>query len=162
MPLPHQFVTAALTAQRTGQLDWRWLWTNVAVPIMADAALVQAYDPLLDCLRAASTNVAGANPGDPVAAPATSRAASIADDPTGHLIEVARRHVNSYLEGLRAPVGIATQLLALQSTTNTLGASLNASINRPKTNATLQDKCPMLIAALLAVCEVPNVNDLPV
>ena len=110
---------------------------------------------LLDCLRAASANQAGPS------APATSRALEIADDPTGHLIGAARRHANNHLEGLRAPVGIATQPLALQSATNTMGTNLNASLNRPKALATLQDKCPMLVATLLAACKVAAAAALP-
>jgi len=58
-------------------------------------------------------------------------------------------------------VGVATQLLALQSTTNTMSTNLNASLNRPKALATLQDKCPMLVASLLAVCEVATTAALP-
>jgi len=58
-------------------------------------------------------------------------------------------------------VGIATQLLAPQSATNTTGTNLNASLNRPKALATLQDKCPMLVATLLAACEVATAAALP-
>ena len=92
----------------------------------------------------------------------TSRAVEIADDTSGQLIGAAHHHANNLLEGLHTPVGIAAQMLALQSATNSLGDSPNASLNRPKTVATLQDKCPMLIALSLAVCEVATANDLPV
>ena len=122
MPLPHGHVTMALTAQHNGVLDWHWLWAHVATPIVADAALTTACTALLDCLRADGTNQAG-----PIV-PSTSRASEMADDPTGHLIGAAWCHVNNHLEGLRAPVGIATQLLALQSTTNTTGTNLNVSL----------------------------------
>ena len=155
MPSPHRHVTMALAAQRNSVLDWRWLWANVATPILADPTLTTAYSALLDCLRAASTNQAG-----PIA-PATSRALEVADDPTGHLIGAARHHANNCLEGLCAPVGIATQLLALQSAINTTGTNLNVSLDRPKAMATLQDKCPMLVASLLAACEVATTAALP-
>jgi len=51
MLLPHRCVTTPLTAQRNGVLDWRWLWANVATPILADAALTTACSALLDHLR---------------------------------------------------------------------------------------------------------------
>ena len=59
-------------------------------------------------------------------------------------------------------MGIATQPLALQSIANTMSTNLNASLNRPKAVATLQDKCPMLVASLLAICEVATTADPPV
>ena len=83
MPLPHRCVAMALTAQRTGVLDWQWLWANAATPVLADVALTTACSALLDCLRAASANQAGPS------TPSTSRALEIADDPTGRLIGAA-------------------------------------------------------------------------
>ena len=105
--------------------------------------------------------MAGVCPVDPVATPATSRAAETADDSVGQLIGAKHHHANNCLEGLQAPVGIATQPQVLQRVTHALGNSLNASLDCPKTNAILQDKCPMLIASLLAVCEVTTANDSP-
>ena len=78
MPLPHRHVTM----------------TNVATPILADAALTTACTALLDHMRAASANQAGPS------APSASRALATADDPTGHLIGAARHHANNCLEDL--------------------------------------------------------------
>jgi hypothetical protein len=71
MPIPHEFAAAILVKYNTGTLTWEWLWTNVAVPTLADAAKAAAYELFLDFLQVSSTNRAGANVGDPARSPAT-------------------------------------------------------------------------------------------
>ena len=119
MPIPHQFTETILDSYLRGTLSWRSLWNEVAVPILGDPALTQAYGTFVDFLQVASTLRAGAAAADPPRSPETEmdypgvRTTPAIQDKS---LVVAR----NFLPGLREAVGVGVQLQQVQQTQATM------------------------------------------
>jgi len=70
-PIPHQFAENIIDRYVRRDLTWRLLWTDVVMPILADANMIQAYGIFLDFLQVASTRQAGLAAADPARHPET-------------------------------------------------------------------------------------------
>ena len=156
MPVPHEYSQQTIAAFSNGTLSWEWLWTNVAVPILADAQQSVDYLPFVTHLRASFTQRAPAAAGGLDRVPATALEIS-ATATTPNLQDRAMSKAREFLPGLRQPVGVGAQLNALaqqQLVQNT--ALANAQQDRP---ITMARKAPALLSLVQLINEVPVTAD---
>ena len=157
MPVPHEYAERVVALQQAGTLTWRELWTQTALPILADAGMTADYGSYIDYLRVSSTQRPGAAAADPPRRPATvyNYVGALAPPAVQELALATARH---FLPGLRQPVGIGAQLALLgqQGTAIQQHLATTAATAIP----TLDRKYPALTQQLYRLSEVNNLNAL--
>jgi len=157
MPLPHDYAGAILGAYVDGTLSWRWLWTAVAVPIMANPVQVVAYATFLDYLRVASTARAGVPAGAADRAPGTElEHHGVLTTPA--IQDLAMGVARHFLPGLRHPEGVGAQLNLMAGQQLTMQQALLRG-QEPRAR-TLESSFANLYRQALRVCEVATETDL--
>ena len=153
VPVPHPYTQQILEAYSLGNMTWRWLWTNVGIPIMADAQQAADYLPFTDHLRVAITQRAPVAAGGPNRPPATSLEI-VAANTTPDLQDQAMAKAREFLDGLRQPVGVGAQLNLIAQQQLVQGATL--ATNQQDRPPTMARKAPAILAQVRLLCEVPE------
>ena len=158
MPVPPRYSELTMQAWAEGRLTFPWLWTNTVVPFLGDAALVAAFQPWVDFVRASLLMRAGIAGGAP-RNPAT-ELAIVAPVMLPPLQNRALAVARLFLPGLREPAGVGAQLALMQN--NQLQIQQQILAGQAPRPATLADKYPQIWAQVRRLAEVPTEADLPV
>ena len=132
MPVPHEYTRAVIIAYGNGLLTWEWIWTNVVVPILADAQQAVDLLPFVEYVQAAMTQRAPAATGGPIRASAPTLDLS-AVNTTPSLQDQAMSKAREFLPGLRQPVGMGAQLNLIAQQQLTQGGCTGECTARPPT-----------------------------
>jgi hypothetical protein len=155
VPIPHPFAAAILAADTTETLTWRWLWTTIGAPIVADAVQLPLYRLFLDYMRVASIQRAQ------VAAPP-------AGAPTHRAPQTARQVILIQLRGaLRTQVNNKLHLFLpghRQQQPQALPYGPPVQLQAPVAAAlpTLDGSYPVIAHNLRGFCEVLTSAELPI
>ena len=154
-PVPHPYVAVMIEAADSGVLTWRWLWANVATPIINDPNHLAAYGTFLDYIRVNSVMRPGTNAPDPDRPP-TAEFNFVFAAPSAAARDQFMVLIGTHLPGRQQPTGYAAQIQMVANQNMALQQAVAASVPPAPT---LQSKKPLLFGQLQRLCETANEAD---